>query len=99
YMTTLDKYTALLVNDEAISLAAVLRLAKLAGQLKFMQNATDAALIRQTAEQRGITASDDELQQAADEFRLARGLHDVDTLEAWLRARQLSFSDWEASLE
>lgn len=98
-MTILDEYTALLVNDETISLAAVLRLAKLAGQLQFLQNASDAALIRQGAQQRDLAVSDDELQQAADEYRMARGMQEVEALEAWLRARRLSFSDWEESLE
>src|SRR5262245_2390451 len=98
-MTTLDEYIALMVNGEAISLATVLRLAKLAGQLQFVQRAADTALIRQGAEQRDLAVTDDELQQAADEFRLARGLHDAEALRAWLRARRLSFSDWEASLE
>jgi putative peptide maturation system protein len=77
----------------------VLRLAKLNGQLQFVQRAADAALIRQGAEHLDIKVSDDELQQAADEFRMARGLHEVDALETWLMARQLSFDDWEATLE
>jgi len=98
-MTDWDEETALEVNGEPLSLRDVLRSAKWRGQLGFIQATADGALIRQAAVQRGIEVSDDELQQAADDFRVARGLHEVEALEGWLAAHHLGFEEWESLLE
>lgn len=98
-MQSLSEFIALEVNGEAVSLSDVLRLAKFWGDLKFLQDSIDAALVRQAAGQHGIEVSGDELQQAADEFRLARELHDADATEQWLAAQHLSYEDWELMLE
>ena len=87
------------VEGEAVSLAEVLRLAKFSGKLQFLQDAIDAALIRQAAEQQGIEVSGDELQQGADEFRASRELHNAETTEKWLAAHHLTYEDWELMLE
>lgn len=97
-MSHLSKQIALEVNEEQLNLAEVLRPAKLAGNLQFVHDAIDAALIRQAADERGIAATDDEIQHAADQFRTARELYDADTTEAWLAEHFLSYEDWEASL-
>ena len=94
-MPALSQYTALEVNGEAVSLADVLRLAKMRGQLRFVEEALDAALIRQAAAGRGITAADEELQQAADDFRAAHGLHTAQATLGWLESRRLTFEDWD----
>jgi putative peptide maturation system protein len=94
-----DEYVAVEVNGDGISLEEVLISAKFSGNLQFIQDAIDTALIRQAAEQRGIEVSDDELQQAADDFRLANELNDADATEAWLTERHLSFEEWESALE
>ncbi|HVS81107.1 MAG TPA: peptidylprolyl isomerase [Pyrinomonadaceae bacterium] len=98
-MEELNNCLALEVNGEEVSLYEVLRLAKLNARLRFVQDAVDAELIRQAAEQRGIEVSDEELQQAADDFRAERELHDVKATDAWLTANHLSFEDWEVLLE
>lgn len=98
-MTSLSQFTALEVNGEQLSLVDVLRLAKWQGQLAFLQAAADLALIRQQAAQRGIEILGNELQQAADDFRIARGLHEAEAVEAWLSANHLTFADWELLLE
>lgn len=98
-MISLSEYIALEVNGEAVSLQEVLRSAKWRGQLTFIQDAANTTLIRQAAERRGIEVSDDELQRAADDFRAAHGLHDVQATEGWLAAKHLSFEDWELLLE
>ncbi|HEX8073073.1 MAG TPA: peptidylprolyl isomerase [Pyrinomonadaceae bacterium] len=98
-MTRPGELVALEVNGEQIDLAAVLRPAKVAGRLQFIQDALDAALVRQAAARRDIEPTDEELQAAADEFRTARELYDAAATEAWLAGHFLSYEDWEAWLE
>ena len=98
-MAELSEYIALEVNGEEVSLAEVLRLAKLTGELRFIRDALDAALIRQVARERRLEASDDELQQAADDFRIAHELHTAEATENWLAEKYLTFEAWEALLE
>jgi len=98
-MIELSECLALRVKDEDVSLYALLRIAKLKGQLQFIEDAIEATLIRQNATSRGIGVSDEELQKAADEFRVARDLQDVEATNTWLEARRLSHEDWELLLE
>lgn len=98
-MIELSECPALRVKDEDVSLYAVLRIAKLTGQLQFIDDAIEATLIRQNAASQGIEVSDQELQQAADDFRTARDLHDAEATKMWLEARKLSYEDWELLLE
>ena len=98
-MTSLSEQAAIEVNGEAVSLRDVLRVAKWRAQLEFVREATDAALVRQAARERGIEVSDDELQQAADDFRVARKLHNAATTEQWLTSHHLSYDAWESMLE
>jgi len=90
---------ALEVNGQRVSLSEVLRLAKFSGKLQFLQDAVDAALIRQAAAQQGVEVSGPELQQTADTFRVARELHDVEATERWLADHYLTFEGWESMLE
>jgi putative peptide maturation system protein len=90
---------ALEVNGQRVSLSEVLRLAKFSEKLQFLQDAVDAALIRQAASQQGVEVSGPELQQMADTFRLARELHDVEATERWLAAHHLTYEAWELMLE
>ena len=98
-MTSLSEYIALEINGETISLQEVLRFAKWRGESTFIKDAADAVLIRQAAVELGIRASDEELQQAADDFRAERDLYDAETTEEWLVANYLSYEEWEALLE
>lgn len=98
-MAELVEQIALEVNGEEISLADVLRLAKLRGELQFILDAIDAALIEQAARERELSATDDELQQAADDFRIAHELHTAEATERWLEEKRLTFETWEALLE
>ena len=92
-MIKLSECSALRVKDEDVSLDAVLRIAKLKDQLQFIEDAIEATLIRQNAASRGIGVSDEELQQAADTFRVARDLHDVEATKTWqhFAEQRLSF--------
>ncbi|HKO96473.1 MAG TPA: peptidylprolyl isomerase [Pyrinomonadaceae bacterium] len=98
-MVNLNEYVAIEVNGEEVSLYEVLSLAKLNGSLQLISHGIDAALVRQVASQRGIEVSDDELQQAADEFRAENDLYDADTTQSWLESKHLSYQEWESSLE
>lgn len=96
---SLSEYIALEVNGEEVSLSDALTLAKLTGKLQFIQDAIDAALIGQAAAERDITVTDDELQQAADDFRLEYDLNTAEATEQWLAERHLTFEDWETLIE
>ena len=92
-------FPALDVNGEIVPLAEVLRFASFHDHLHFIDAVADAVLVRQAARSRGITVSDDELQQAADTFRRAHDLErEQDTLD-WLAARHLRVEAWETLLE
>lgn len=97
-MSGLSEYTALEINGESISLQDLLSLAKLNELSKFVDQAVDVILVRQAAAERNITISDEEFQQAADDFRLARDLHDVETTENWLAVNHFSHAEWEGVL-
>jgi len=98
-MASVGQFTAVSVNGENLSLADVLRLAKWREQVGFLLGAADLVLIRHEAAQRGIEVSGDELQKAADTFRIARELFEAEDLEQWLTDANLSFTDWERTLE
>src|SRR5262245_17213463 len=98
-MSDLSEYVALEVNGEEFNLYEILLTAKGNGSLEFLQEAIDAAIIRQEAAERAIEVSDEELQSAADEFRAAHDLYDIAATEAWLAAKRLTFEDWESFIE
>lgn len=98
-MSELTDYVGLKVNGEEISLYEILLRAKGQGNLEFLQEAINAAIIRQEATRYAIEVSDEELQSAADEFRAAHDLYDVTATEAWLAAKRLTFEDWESFIE
>src|SRR5213593_2858149 len=98
-MSELNEYVALEVNGEKISLYDVLVPAKGRGNLAFLVEAIDDAIIRQEAARHSLVVSDEELQLAADEFREAHELYDVETTNAWIAAKNLTFEDWESVIE
>ena len=94
-----DTEPALIVNGEIVTLGWVLGYAKFREELTLVDRACDAALIRQAAGERHLEVTPEELQQAADAFRRARGLHGVVQIQNWLAARSLSLEEWEAGLQ
>jgi putative peptide maturation system protein len=98
-MVNFSECVAIEVNGEEVSLYDVLSFAKLNGSLQLFSDAIEAAIVRQGAAQKGIEVSDEELQQAADDFRTANELYDAETTQAWLEDRKLSYQEWETSLE
>lgn len=98
-MTELNEIIAIEISGEKVSLADVLRHAKLNERLQIFDDAVDAALIRMACEQREIEVTGDELQEAADKFRTQRELYDGERTAQWLAQHRLSYTDWEALLE
>jgi putative peptide maturation system protein len=79
---------------------------ELAGLLDFMWSdrpllraIVDSYLIDEAIAERGLRASDDELQDAMDAYRAARGLVDPEATEAWLKHQGLSHSMFEEIIE
>lgn len=98
-MTNSSRYIALEINGDSICLQQVLRFAKSCGQSTFINDAIDAALIRQEATKRNIRVSDEEFQLAADSFRTQRDLYSLEATEDWLASNCLSHAEWEAQIE
>ena len=98
-MTNLDEIIAIEIGDETISLADMLRHAKLNERLQIFDDALAAALIRIECGKCGIEPTEEELQEAADRFRADRELYDEERTEQWLAQHHLSYSDWENLLE
>ncbi|HYP28203.1 MAG TPA: peptidylprolyl isomerase [Blastocatellia bacterium] len=91
-------YIAVSIDGEELALRDVLTAAKFKGALSFLQHAAETILVRREARQQGIAVSDEELQQAARDFRVANGLYKAEELNGWLAAARLSVEEWEASL-
>ena len=98
-MTNLDNYSALQINDQVVTLREFLRFAKPERHAELITKAAEAVLIREGAEKRGIQVTEQELQTAADEFRIMRELYDTKKTEQWLSANYLSYAEWEALVE
>lgn len=76
---------------------------KLAKELKLSGHSAVRPLVRRTiinnyAQEQGITASAEELQQAADQFRADRNLYSVADTERWLQTNGLTLDDFEEQL-
>lgn len=93
-----DESIAIEVDSDAISLKSLIQFTKI-NWPELVNEVVDATLIRQEATARGIRATNNEMQLAADEFRTQRELYDEQTTESWLRSRYLSRHDWESLLE
>lgn len=93
-MPDLNSIAVAVVAGKEVSLQEALYTLKLKGQLAGIaaQAVTDR-LIAAAAEREGITVSVEEVQQAADRFRMGRGLNRAGATERWLRGNQLSRQD------
>ena len=98
-MQGLDTYIAIEVNGESVTLRQLIRFAKWGNEPNFITNAADAVLIRQAATASGIDVTDEEVQQAADNFRTKRDLYDEKRTDRWLARHYLSRLEWETVLE
>jgi len=98
-MRSLDKYNAIEINGESVSLRQLMRFAKWGNESRFIKNACDVVLVRQAALVARLEVTDEEVQRAADDFRSKRDLYDEKRTDSWLARNYLSNAEWEASLE
>jgi parvulin-like peptidyl-prolyl isomerase len=98
-MSPLDIVIASLAETQ-LTLAGLLRSLHRQGRLgPLVREALAAQFLQEQARQAGLSATAEELQAAADDFRRRHGLHTAGDARAWLAARSLSVDDLEASLE
>ena len=80
-----------------IDRAAVVNHLKLSSQVnKVLEGIATRKIIETKAAQLGIEIEDEELQQAADDFRLLHNLHNIEATWQWLKNNHLSMDDFEA---
>lgn len=94
---TLAEIDALRVNGATISLHRVLQTARLEDGFPVLDKMAEDELIRQYAEEYGVTASDDEFDAALDDYRRRLGLHRTDDTNRWLDANRITLDelvDW-----
>lgn len=88
------------IDEIEVSVAEVVNMMRINNQ--FDAGLRAAILRRVTAEaarKSGITVSDEELQDAADIFRIDRGLHKSGDMKEWLFSKGISLDDLEQFLE
>ncbi|AFZ35753.1 hypothetical protein Sta7437_2205 [Stanieria cyanosphaera PCC 7437] len=69
---------------------------KLSCQLsKILEGVMTCKIIQAKVTELGITLNSEELQQAADNFRLNQQLHTIEDTQAWLQRHHLSIDDFE----
>lgn len=91
-MTTLVK-----IDGQAIDVAEFLRILKLTGQFEgLLEQFVRDRLAALGAKKQGIKISDEEIQERADQFRRARGLHRATDTNKYLDAMRVSLDEFEA---
>lgn len=98
-MSQLDQITALRISGEEVSLAEVIRSLQLSGNTELLTQASRDLIIQNAIQDRGLTVSDDELQQAADNFRRQQKLERAVDTHNWLQERGWSVERLELHLE
>ena len=88
------------VQGEDVSLHDLLSNLKIKGRLRpLISEAVLDKVIAHAVKHEGIQVGTEELQQAADAFRVRRGLHKAADLERWLARTELTPEDFEVGLE
>lgn len=98
-MTALEQITALTIGGESVSLATVLQTLGHAGRTAFLIDAARELLIERAVQDRGLATTAEDLQVAADSFRMARRLHSAEATQRWLTDRGWTATDLERHLE
>jgi putative peptide maturation system protein len=92
---SLHEIPAFRVNGEEISLGKVLALARIRNSFPALDEKIEAVLLNQAAKELSIEATDEELQEAVDEFRLNQGLYSAADTTAWLERTGIELDDLE----
>jgi parvulin-like peptidyl-prolyl isomerase len=99
-MSDLNALVVATVHGEDLSLREFLQTLKLNGQLVILINkAVVDRLVRNLARREGITVTDEELQQAADQLRARAGLYKAEDAGTWLARNRLTVADLESLAE
>ncbi len=89
--------TVATVDGEAIDLAEFVRVLKLTGKFDaLLDQVVRDRLVARAARTAGIQATDAEIEQFANEFRRARGLHRAADTDRFLSSQQISVDEFEA---
>jgi putative peptide maturation system protein len=98
-MSDLKTIPAATVNGRTLSLHDVLYSFKLNGQLsQLVRQAVTEQLIAEAAPREGVSVTPDELQKAADGFRIGNGLNKADATQRWMTQNHLTPQDLETGL-
>src|SRR4051794_5899177 len=88
------------VQGADLSLHELLSDLKVKGRLgPLLAEAILDKVIAQAVEREGLEVSTEELQKAADAFRIRRGLHRAAEMQRWLARHELTPEDCESGLE
>jgi len=88
------------INGQVLSLETFLRTLLMEGSLlPVLHRAMVRQIIHQCAEEHGFSASDHQLQRAADQVRRKQGLLSSIDMRQWLDNRRLSLLDFQSILE
>lgn len=98
-MNPLDHIPALDIHGEQVSLGAVFQAIDPDERQRFLRLVARDFVIAREARDMGISVSDEELQFAADQFRLERKLHKAADTHEWLEANGWNAEDLERRLE
>ena len=78
---------AITVGDNSLNLGDVLAIAKFRDQFGWLREAIENEIIRREAERTGVTVSQEEVDQSAHAFRVARKLRSAAAMKDWLASR------------
>ena len=79
-----------------VNQTAIVNHLKLSSQFnRVLEGIATCKIIESQAAELEIELSDEELQQAADDFRLAHNLHNIEATWQWLKNNQMSMDDFE----
>jgi parvulin-like peptidyl-prolyl isomerase len=90
---------AIRVNGETVGLHALIQRVRAREQTFFIDDAVNAALVREAARQLDIEVTKAEAQKAANDFREKHQLLKAQDAIAWLEQRGLTVADWQFALQ
>lgn len=90
---SLDQVIALQIDERSYSLATVLRSAVIRESFGAIDDYISHALITSFAEENGIAAGQEEIQEAVNDWRVVNGLYQASEVANWLTERALSMAD------
>ena len=92
-MADLSEINVATVDGRSVSLREVLGMLKADGNLHFLFDAVGSILVAEAAAKEGLSVSDEELQQAADNFRQQRGLQAAEVTQQWFKQNAMTVDD------